>query len=97
MQGAAVVEYMWHREVAAAHDWITEVLSDLYLNATFVGVHTIDDRLGEWRRDVSLLMHGPYKHEHAQSARHACLFVWLSPTMQCNCGLCMCPALLLTL
>lgn len=50
-EGAAVVEYMWHREVAAAHDWITEVLSDLYLNATFVGVHTIDDRLGEWRRD----------------------------------------------
>ena len=47
-----MIEYLWHREVADAHDWMTDLLSDFHLNATFVGVHTVDDRLAEWRKEV---------------------------------------------
>lgn len=51
-----MIEYMWHKEMAFAHNWLVDIIRDMHLNCSLVGIHTIDDRLGEWRREVRVCM-----------------------------------------
>ncbi|KAK9812263.1 hypothetical protein WJX73_008624 [Symbiochloris irregularis] len=51
-KGSAVVEYVWHKDVAPAHDWVVDLLTDMHLNCSLVGVHQQDHRLLEWRREI---------------------------------------------
>ncbi len=44
MQGTAAIEYSWLPRDATPHNWTTEVISDLSLPITFVGLCTIDRR-----------------------------------------------------
>ena len=48
-----VIEYMWHSEVFEEHQWAMELLQDLGIPISFMGLHTTDARLGEWRREVT--------------------------------------------
>ena len=44
IQGTAAIEYSWLPRDATPHNWTTEVISDLSLPITFVGLCTIDRR-----------------------------------------------------
>ncbi|KAK9786498.1 hypothetical protein WJX73_010033 [Symbiochloris irregularis] len=48
---AAVIEYMWHKEMVPEHRWSLELLQDLQVPVSFLGLHTNETRLGEWRRE----------------------------------------------
>ncbi|KAK9794073.1 hypothetical protein WJX73_008284 [Symbiochloris irregularis] len=55
---AVVIEMLWHREVVDAHEWAADILRQSVLNATFIGRHNRDDRLGEWYRPMFLDQEG---------------------------------------
>ena len=47
-----MVEYMWHADMFDEHQWAMELLQDIGVPLSFVGLHGTDARLGEWRREV---------------------------------------------
>lgn len=44
VQGTAAIEYSWLPRDATPHNWTTEIISDLSMPITFVGLCTIDRR-----------------------------------------------------
>ena len=53
MQGTAAIEYSWLPRDATPHNWTTEIISDLSLPITFVGLCTIDKRNIYPQKEVS--------------------------------------------
>jgi len=53
MQGTAAIEYSWLPRDATPHNWTTEIISDLSLPITFVGLCTIDRRNIYPQKEVS--------------------------------------------
>lgn len=50
-----MVEYLWHSEVFAEHNWAIELLQDLGMPLSFLGLHNTNPHLGEWQREVRAL------------------------------------------
>lgn len=56
MQATAAIEYSWLPRDATPHNWTTEIISDLSLPITFVGLCTIDRRNIYPQKEVSTSM-----------------------------------------
>lgn len=53
MQGTAAIEYSWLARDTTPHNWTTEIITDLSLPITFVGLCTIDRRNIYPQKEVS--------------------------------------------
>ncbi len=82
MQGTAAIEYSWLPRDATPHNWTTEIISDLSLPITFVGLCTIDRRNIYPQKEVST---NPVRLQMlCHHSRIVCSGIWDMPTSMCQ-------------
>lgn len=57
-RGSAAIEHVWHPSFVQHHDWTSTIVRQSVLDASFIGTHNHDDRLGEWIKERFLYQEG---------------------------------------